>query len=221
MPLYKAHPIDDTIKELAESILNQDNNKKYKFYICIGNYPDIDPNVKHNYYDITSSYQEAVKLSTHQREIMDRDKVHEIIDRFGMLIDAYIEDFDYDKIKVEHCLKKKPCLVHKNSRYHTFTDGSSDAIIETSKIAEYKHKVFDEYIVYQRKYIAELEDPHYDLNVFLTESFRERGATLNCINILLLSLEQIKVIEGMCKVELLKYYNEEEPNIFVVKSLSC
>lgn len=223
MPKYHRDILDDATMQLIEDVLNKEKQKKtYKIYFCIGNYPDIDPNEEHFYYDITSAHQEAIKVSVNQREIRDKDKVNEIIDRFGIVTKAYLKEFDYNKIKVEHCFKKKPLLIHKNSMYHTFSDGNIDAVIETSKIEEYMCKVPDEYIAYQRKYIAEIEDVTGELDFFLRTSFKaERDLDFNCVNTLLLSLEQIKVIEGMCKIELLKYYSEEEPNIFVVKSLSC
>lgn len=182
------------------------NNKQIRFYVA--DYPDVDPNVVHNYDDLIEAGY-SVKGKKHSY-IEDEAKY-----RFGIGIDVVTKDYDYDKIQQDFVFCKPP-IIESRSKYTTvFTDGTVSIAIKKHELSKYVKTVTRNLFVFKRTEIYNLSADDELYNVLRTLFIKERGIEPTLEDTYFLSRSMLsETIIYRPSLDLLKYYDVDNPNLF-------
>lgn len=190
----------------------------HRVYICVGEYPDIDPNEVHYLSDLQQEQFETENAKKYEQQVFFEGKQNELLGSFGIKMKVKVPTFDFEKIRRDYDFVKVPRHLPYKSNYHFF-DGEKSIELCDSEVNKYRIEQMEQHYVYQRRYVAQLDDDTFEWDSYFYKSFKnERRTSFGAHDTLVLSLEQIKEIESKNKgLDLMQYYNEERPNIFVCK----
>lgn len=185
-------------------------------YVCVGAYPDVDPNIVHRLRDLGREGYETVNASQYEKQVFFECRQNELLGSFGIKIDVLVPSFDFLKIQKDYGIERIPNrLVNKTGYW--FSDGSTTIEIFDDEISNYRNEITEQRYVYRRDYVAQLDSDDFDWNGYFYKVFKqERDTIFGMDDTLILTLEQIKFIENkIVGLNLMKYYDEERPNVFV------
>ena len=181
------------------------------FYI--GEYPDIDPNIGHEYNELQKG---GLVLAPKGRNYLeDEIKYH-----FGASIPVITQDYDYDKLQKDYGFSKLPKIEFSAKDYISFTDGIDSFTLSKHESVHYLKKTVRDMFVYRKKEIRKVMTKSYEMYSFLCSLFKkERGFEPLLGNTYVLSENMINQLERYdSKLTLSSHYDAECPNIFFTLS---
>ena len=190
----------------------------HRVYICVGEYPDIDPNQSHHLSDLQKEDYETENAKRYEQQVFFEGKQNELLGSFGIKTNVIVPSFDFEKIRKDYDFVKTPRHLPYKNNYHFF-DGEKSIELYDDEIAKYRIEQTEQRYVYRRRYVGQLDDEYFEWDTYFYKSFKsERRTIFGAHDTLVLSLEQIKELESKNKgLDLMQYYDEERPNIFVCK----
>lgn len=190
----------------------------HRVYICVGKYPDIDPNELHYLSDLQEESYETENVKKYEQRVFFEGEQNELLGSFGIKTNVIVPSFDFEKIRKDYGFAKTPRYLPYKSNYHFF-DGEKSVELCDNEIRKYRIEQTEQRYVYRRRYIGQLDDDYFEWDTYFYKSFKnERRTIFGAHDTLVLSLEQIRELESKNKgLDLMQYYDEERPNIFVCK----
>ena len=129
-----------------------------------------------------------------------------------------IEAYDFIDLSEEE-LDEFLCNWLRSAATNPYVRKLFSTVIFDDEISNYRNEITEQRYVYRRDYVAQLDSDDFDWDGYFYKVFKaERDTIFGMDDTLVLSQEQIKFIENKIKgLDLMRYYDEEKPNIFVCR----